>query len=335
VKPRTLRCMTGKATLVTLIALLLAVVLVRHAGATFLGTNGRIVFGRFNPSIGDDDIYSANPDGSHEVKVLAGPAECPHWSPDGNRIAVTSVGVTTINVTTINRDGSGSVLFSSGSTQNFGCSVWSADGSRIAFESWDDTNPNFVPGIFSIRSSDGDDLKRLTANPFGGAHDLPGDYSPDGSHLAFLRGNSLKNRRNGTAAMFVANADGTNPRQITPWGLATGVDGSVPRWSPDGSRIVFVSHGSVFLINPDGSGLVKVFQDTGVSSDLAPAWSPDGTRILFVRISIVEGRLITAQQDLYTINPDGTGLTQVTNTPGGPHTSGAEEFPDWGINPLQ
>jgi Tol biopolymer transport system component len=324
VKFRKLTLISVKVTLVTLITLLLVVVLTRHAGATFSGMNGRIVFGRFNPAIGDDDIYAVNPDGSHEVKILAGPAECPRWAPDYNHIGVASTAGTFVRVGIINSDGSGLTQLAASATLNSGCGAWSADGSRIAFEAWDDTNPNLVPGVFTFRASDGGDLKRLTTNPFG-AHDVPVDYSPDGTHLAFLRGNSLVNRHNGSVALFMANADGTNPRQITPWGLAAGS----ARWSPNGSRILFSNkEGGIYSINPDGSELLKVFQDVAlIGSDSFPTWSPDGTKILFVHLVI--GQAI--QLDLYTINADGTGLTQVTKTPGGPQ----EHYPDWGALPLQ
>jgi len=278
------------------------------APATVPGTNGRIVWGRFNPDGGDDDIYTANPDGTGEVKV-AGPSECPRWSPDGNRILLPGIAI-------INSDGTNAVQFNSGTTQNFGCAIWSADGSRIAFESWDDTDPNFVPGIFSIRSSDGGDLQRLTTAPAG--HDIPGDYSPDGTQIVFLGGAPHKK-----GAIFIANADGTNRRQITPWGLAPG--DFAPRWSPDGSRIVFASQGSLFFINPDGLGLRKVFQDEA-AVDVSPSWSPDGTMILFVRIRFGQH---TLEQGLYNIKANGTGLTAIT----GPHTSGPVHHPDWGANP--
>src|SRR5689334_17052665 len=80
------------ATMTMLVAGVL--ILVCPTGATVPGANGRIVWGDFNPDIGDDDIYTANSDGTDEQWVY-GPSECPRWSPDGNRILLP--GITIIN----------------------------------------------------------------------------------------------------------------------------------------------------------------------------------------------------------------------------------------------
>lgn len=52
------------------------------------GPNGQIVFGRFNAGLGDFQIFTANPDGTRQVQLLPGVAECPRWPPTGTRILV-------------------------------------------------------------------------------------------------------------------------------------------------------------------------------------------------------------------------------------------------------
>jgi Tol biopolymer transport system component len=126
--------------------------------------------------------------------------------------------------------------------------------------------------------------------------------------------------RNGD--LLVMNPDGsgqtnlTNSASIETW----------PTWSPDGRRIAFASNRddrfgtSLYVMNSDGTNPVRI-TTPAPAQDLTPAWSPDGTRIAFVR-SQAEGSAPPVG-DIYLINPDGTGLTNLTNNP-------AEySAPDW------
>ncbi|MDH5644141.1 MAG: amidohydrolase, partial [Gemmatimonadota bacterium] len=61
-----------------------------------------------------------------------------------------------------------------------------------------------------------------------------------------------------------------------------------PRFSPDGSKVVFVSDKSgddnVWVVNSDGSGLRQITSDRGVSSNfMSPEWTPDGDYIVVSR----------------------------------------------------
>ena len=62
--------------------------------------------------------------------------------------------------------------------------------------------------------------------------------------------------------------------------------------------------GTVFMVDEDGSHERQI-TETGD----APAWSADGRSVLFARLNGVGG--------IYLVNPDGTGLTQVTAPPPG------------------
>lgn len=83
--------------------------------------------------------------------------------------------------------------------------------------------------------------------------------------------------------VWVANADGTDAKQITNLGQANWA----PNFTPDGKHIIFCSNHeykrgfpfNMYLINLDGSNLVKVSRDKGF--DAFPMFSPDGKKIIF------------------------------------------------------
>lgn len=89
--------------------------------------------------------------------------------------------------------------------------------------------------------------------------------------------------------------------RLTPVGTRTGVDlarGSEPDWSPNGRKIAFVRDGALYTMRADGSRVTRV--TVGAH---APAWSPDGRRIAFAG----------DYGDLWTVHPDGTVLTRLTD----------------------
>lgn len=83
--------------------------------------------------------------------------------------------------------------------------------------------------------------------------------------------------------VFVANADGSNVKQITALGQANWA----PNFTPDDKQIIFCSNHeykrgfpfNMYLINLDGSGLQKISHDKGF--DAFPMFSYDGKKILF------------------------------------------------------
>ena len=83
--------------------------------------------------------------------------------------------------------------------------------------------------------------------------------------------------------VWVANADGSNPRQVTNYGQANWA----PTFMPDSKRIIFASNHeykrgfpfNLYTINEDGTNLQKVSRDKGF--DAFPMFSPDGKKIVF------------------------------------------------------
>jgi Tol biopolymer transport system component len=115
------------------------------------------------------------------------------------------------------------------------------------------------------------------AGPLGTAFRVSGvgtepAWSPNGKQLAFVRASG------GHAHLFVMNADGTDPQQITEGAS----DDEAPAWSPDGRRLVFCStnvavetrQANLFTVSPDGAGLVQLTE--GDRYACHPAWGRDG-----------------------------------------------------------
>jgi TolB protein len=83
--------------------------------------------------------------------------------------------------------------------------------------------------------------------------------------------------------VFVANADGSDVRQVTNLGRANWA----PNFMPDGKRIIFASNHeyergfpfNMYIINIDGTGLKKISHDGGF--DAFPMFSPDGKKLIF------------------------------------------------------
>jgi Tol biopolymer transport system component len=300
------------------------------AAASPAGRNGSIVFARYDPSLDDTVLYTVNPDGSHEQQMLPLAFQCPHWSPDGTTIATCG-----------GPDGSATALIDpdTGTFRKLPmpdpelltfCFVWAPDAKRLACESFSEGDPT-RNGIYTIRTSDGQGLRRVTSNPNG--DDAPMDYSPNGKRLVFTRYDA-----NGeSVGLFTINADGTRLRQIAPAGV-TCCDGD---WSPLGNDIVFSRHvtadvhSSMWIVHSDGSGLREVparpaYGCGGPNSDpnaagcFDPRWSPDGTQIVFGNGTEDLGR------NVWTVRPDGTGLRQVTHG----DVNQSNEAPDWGRHPL-
>jgi Tol biopolymer transport system component len=165
----------------------------------------------------------------------------------------------------------------------------SPDGSRIVFTSTRDGDLE----LYSMKV-DGTDLRRITRRV---GYDGGAFFSPDGRMIVWragypqtaadtadylrLLGNGLV--RPARVEIWVANADGSEPRQVTRLGGAN----FAPFWHPDGRRIIFSSNYEnprsgkfdLYLVNLDGSGLERV--TTYAEFDSFPMFSPDGKKLVW------------------------------------------------------
>jgi Tol biopolymer transport system component len=100
------------------------------------------------------------------------------------------------------------------------------------------------------------------------------DYSPDGKRLAFA------STRSGTEEIWVSDAAGSNPMQVTSMG---GPQCANPRWSPDGRLILFNSRregsADLYVLWPETGELRRITDDP--AEEIEPRWSRDGRAIYF------------------------------------------------------
>jgi Tol biopolymer transport system component len=321
------------ATLATVAALVLTVG-TQSVPAAVPGHNGVILVLRHDPRVDNDTVlYEINPDGTHFHRVIPGAVtatECPHWSPDGTSIAVCGSNPGEAAVI-IDADGDASHTVSSPDPSlNLACTVWSADGGRLACGNFDVAADPDRDGLYTLRSSDGHRLRRLTSNP--GGYDEPGDYSPDGAQIVFLR--SDPNRPpEASQAHFIVNIDGTDLHRISPWSDSSDSNGqSSGSWSPDGTLILYGNRRHLFTVRPDGTGLRRIPLNTsGFTFPFAPEWSPDGTLILFGLFHATGPG--TGVEGIYTANPDGSRIRVVRSTSTSSPKYQFEEPGGWGTHP--
>jgi Tol biopolymer transport system component len=302
-----------------------AVLIAIPAAANAPGANGRIAFSRFDPTLDDDFVYTANPDGSHEQQLLATGAEGPAWSPDGSEVMVSPHETLAAGRIVNLHDGSYRDLAMPDPDLLTFCAAWSPDGARLACSGFGSTDTR-RNGIYTIRSSDGGGLVRITSNPNG--EDDAGAYSPNGKRLVFLHFD--RTRPDDPVALYIVKLDGGGLVRITPPGLFP--DFYAGRWSPQGNEILFSGKysrsdpSSLFVVHTDGSDLRQVAVDNADGAQMfAPSWSPDGRKMIF-SLRTTPG----ARADLYTVNDDGSDLTPVTDTAALSENAGA----DWGSYPI-
>ena len=98
------------------------------------------------------------------------------------------------------------------------------------------------------------------------------------------------------AQIFVMNADGSDPRQVTSIPGGGRYAESDPAWSPDGSEIVFWSYGyGIAVVSAAGGTPRQIYQiDPAEAYGAKPVWSPDGSTILFAAYQLPQGWAIWA-----------------------------------------
>ena len=177
--------------------------------------------------------------------------------------------------------------------------VVSPDGSRVAY------GVHVVSTIqhtLVVANADGTGNREISELL---ARETTPAFSPDGQRIAFF-GYDKKPTTNIVqryGRLYVVNADGSN-LTIVADNVDHHHDGySWYDWAPAGDRLVYADDDddSIIVIGADGNNR------RGIAKGIWPVWSPDGKTIAFTGVDFA---------DIWTVNVDGSGVQNLTNTPG-------------------
>ena len=191
-------------------------------------------------------------------------------------------------------------------TQLLSASGWPKDltlsrgGNRLAFVQY---TPDVDIWQFDWRS--GQTRELVVSSQLDWFHSI----SPDGGRIVWT------SFRSGFSEIWVCNADGSDPLQITSFESQSGA--SV--WSPDGKSLAFDTrvdgNGDIYVIDSGGGVPRPLTLDP--SDDLLPSWSADGGLVYFM--SNRDG-----EYAVWSLTIDSGEARWVSNRPGG----SSKESPD-------
>jgi len=221
------------------------------------------------------------------------------------KILFTSIKNGTRHIFMINPDGSGLTQLTMGKSSSYD-PTWSPNGDRIAFVLATLGSVNGFP-IF-LMNADGSNLQLLPIDPgpgwplyFGSAP----DWSPDGEKIAYQH---ELGPETGKFGIFVADLINEKLQQLAADYANFSITYGSPAWSPDGSKIAFLSNQDyapndflrreIYVTNADGSNIQKL-TDVGFVYEFA--WNPNGKRIAFV-----------TNKGIYIIAADGSNQQWLT-----------------------
>jgi Tol biopolymer transport system component len=179
-------------------------------------------------------------------------------------------------------------------------------GNRLAYSAG-----RFDSNIWQVKvSADGEKQTRPVPIIASTKPDYYPMYSPDGKKIAF------NSHRSGRPEVWVADADGSNPTQLTSFG---GPAPFGPRWSPDGGTVVFALSATdkteLYAVAANGGKPRRLI--TGSDQCQWPYWSRNGEWIYFASDH-------NGQTDIWKMPTKGGKAIQLTHN-GGDHP---EESPD-------
>ena len=157
-----------------------------------------------------------------------------------------------------------------------------------------------------VMAPDGSSPIRVTT----GGLDIDFVWAPDGARFAYV------SQRGASDELWTAAWDGSGATRIF-----RGSPVRSPDWSPDGTRLVLLASiddgpQDVWVIGADGAGATNITNDEEAGNYADARWSPDGTRVL-----LESSRSGSQQRDVWTLDPSGAGLRNLTAAAGDDRTA--------------
>lgn len=260
---------------------------------------GRIVFVSNND--GDNEIYTINADGTNQKRLTNNTVDDnqPSWSPNGTRIAFKSAINGKTELFVMDSAGNNNVQITSdavGSNIEEDYPSWSPDGLKLIYESYQDASsePNGTTilnaNIYSANSNGSGGYSQITSHLF---YDGEPAYAPAGGHIAFVHA-QVDTLSGGYLVstgyrIYVMSTTGSNWIKLTD-----GPNDLHPKFSPDGTKIVYDSDAGICIVNLTGA-VTGVLPYGG-----NPSFSPDGNKIVF-----------DSGNKIYVMNVDGSGVKEI------------------------
>src|ERR1700691_4014830 len=255
---------------------------------------------------GHKEIWAMDYDGSnqHQITHLGSISLAPRISPDGSRLAFSSLTKTGWEIMMYSMDLNRAVSFPHMGGTNLS-PAWSGDGLKLAFSSSRGGSPEIY-----IADANGANLRSMTANK--GPDVSPIWNRKTGAQIAYVSGAT------GLPQDYTMETDGTGQQRMTDQGYAVS-----PSWAPSGQFLVLAwirKYGpgdpgalDLYLMDIASKQWVQLTHDGGRND--SPSWSPDGRHIVFQSSR-------SGKAQIWMMLADGTKLHQLTFT-------GRNTQPNW------